>query len=88
MNHPKTIDAISAAWLTEIRRAADVVRQPFVRAVDISPIRQGAGFLVQPGADPKERAALMRLLVDSLDAESEEGPTKPGGRRSSAASQS
>ena len=45
MNHPRTIDAISVAWVTEILRGAGVVRQSSVRAVDIRPIGQGVGFL-------------------------------------------
>ena len=45
MKHPRTIDEISAAWVTDILRGADVVRRATVRAVDIRPIGQGVGFL-------------------------------------------
>ena len=38
--------------------------------------------------DPEERATLMRLLVDTLDAESEEGAEEAGGVRLSAESAS
>jgi aminoglycoside phosphotransferase (APT) family kinase protein len=45
MKHPKTIEEISAPWVTEILRGADVLRQSAVLAVDVRAVGQGVGFL-------------------------------------------
>jgi hypothetical protein len=45
MKHPKTIEEISAPWLTEVLRGADVLRQSAVLAVDVRAVGHGVGFL-------------------------------------------
>src|SRR5262249_46922399 len=45
MEHPKTIEDINAAWLTEVLRGADVLRRSAVLAVDVRAVGQGVGFL-------------------------------------------
>jgi hypothetical protein len=45
VEHPKTIEGISAPWLTEVLRDAGVLRRATVRAVDVRAIGEGVGFL-------------------------------------------
>ena len=45
MQHPKTIETISAGWLTEVLRAAGVLERATVRAVEVQAIGEGVGFL-------------------------------------------
>lgn len=45
MTHPKTIEDISAPWMTEVLRGAGVLRRATVRAVEVHAIGQGVGFL-------------------------------------------
>src|SRR6516165_6193409 len=45
MRYPRTIEEISAQWMTEVLRDADILRRAAVRAVDVRPIGQGVGFL-------------------------------------------
>jgi hypothetical protein len=45
MKHPKTVEDISALWMTDVLRGAGVLRRATVRAVDVHAIGQGVGFL-------------------------------------------
>jgi hypothetical protein len=45
MKHPKTIEEISAPWMTDVLRGAGILRRATVRAVDVHAIGQGVGFL-------------------------------------------
>jgi len=45
MNHPRTIEGISAPWLTDVLRGASILRRASVRAVDVRAIGEGLGFL-------------------------------------------
>jgi hypothetical protein len=45
MKHPKTIEEITAPWLTEVLRGAGMLRKGSVRAVKVQAIGQGVGFL-------------------------------------------
>src|SRR5262245_58019940 len=45
MKHPKTIEEISAPWLTDVLRGAGILRRATVRAVEVHAIGQGVGFL-------------------------------------------
>jgi hypothetical protein len=45
MKHPRTIEEISAPWLTDVLRGAGILRRATVRAVDVHAIGQGVGFL-------------------------------------------
>src|SRR5262245_44216404 len=45
MNHPRTIEEISAPWLTDVLRGAGILRRTTVRAVDVCAIGEGLGFL-------------------------------------------
>ena len=45
MSHPRTIEEISAPWLTDVLRGAGILRRVIVRAVDIQAIGEGLGFL-------------------------------------------
>ena len=45
MKHPKTIDDISAPWMTDVLRGAGILGRARVRAVDVHAIGQGVGFL-------------------------------------------
>src|SRR5262245_42564238 len=45
MNHPQTIEEISAPWMTDVLRGAGILRRATVRAVDVHAIGQGVGFL-------------------------------------------
>lgn len=45
MKHPKTIEEITAPWLTDVLRGASILRRASVRSVDIHAIGQGVGFL-------------------------------------------
>jgi len=45
VTHPRTIDEISAPWVTEILRGVGVLRESAVVAVDVRAIGQGIGFL-------------------------------------------
>jgi aminoglycoside/choline kinase family phosphotransferase len=45
MQHPRTIEEVSAPWVTEVLRHAGVLRQSAVRAVDVRAVGQGVGFL-------------------------------------------
>src|SRR5262245_43115270 len=45
MTHPKTINEISAPWLTSVLRDAGVLRRATIRAVDVRAIGEGVGFL-------------------------------------------
>lgn len=45
MKHPKTIEEISAPWMTEVLRGAGILRRATVDAVDVHAIGQGLGFL-------------------------------------------
>jgi aminoglycoside phosphotransferase (APT) family kinase protein len=45
MKHPKTIEDISAPWMTEVLRGAGILRGATVRAVEVHAIGQGIGFL-------------------------------------------
>ena len=45
MKHPKTIEEISAPWMTDVLRGAGILRRATVLAVDVHAIGQGVGFL-------------------------------------------
>src|SRR5262249_31819399 len=45
VKHPKTVEDISAPWMTEVLRGAGMLRRATVRAVDVHAIGQGVGFL-------------------------------------------
>src|SRR5215475_9430212 len=45
MKHPKTIEDISALWMTDVLRGAGILRRATVSAVDVQAIGQGLGFL-------------------------------------------
>src|SRR5262245_26855169 len=45
MKHPKTIEEISAPWMTEVLRGAGILRRATVDAVNVRAIGQGLGFL-------------------------------------------
>ena len=45
MKHPKTIEEISAPWMTDVLRGAGILRRATVHAVDVHAIGQGLGFL-------------------------------------------
>jgi aminoglycoside phosphotransferase (APT) family kinase protein len=45
MKHPKTMEEISAPWMTDVLRGAGILRRATVRAVDVQAIGQGVGFL-------------------------------------------
>src|SRR5215813_1771821 len=45
MNHPRTIEGISAPWLTDVLRGAGILRRATFRAVDVHAIGEGLGFL-------------------------------------------
>jgi aminoglycoside phosphotransferase (APT) family kinase protein len=45
MNHPRTIEGISAPWLNDVLRGAGILRRARVRAVDVRAIGEGLGFL-------------------------------------------
>jgi hypothetical protein len=68
MKHPKTIEDITAPWMTEVLRGAGVLRRAAVRAVDIHAIGQGVGFLsgrarVTIGYDQAEEGAPATVVV-------------------------
>jgi aminoglycoside phosphotransferase (APT) family kinase protein len=45
MKHPKTIEDISASWMTEVLRGAGILHRAAIRAVEVHAIGQGVGFL-------------------------------------------
>src|SRR5262245_30847412 len=45
MKHPKTIEEISAPWLSEVLRSGGILKRATVRAVTVQAIGQGVGFL-------------------------------------------
>ena len=45
MKHPKTIEQVSAPWMTDVLRGAGILRRATVRAVDVHAIGEGLGFL-------------------------------------------
>jgi hypothetical protein len=45
VKHPKTIEEISAPWMTDVLRGAGILRRATVLAVDVHAIGQGVGFL-------------------------------------------
>lgn len=45
MKHPKTIDEITAPWLTDVLRDSGILRRATVRAVEVQAIGVGVGFL-------------------------------------------
>jgi aminoglycoside phosphotransferase (APT) family kinase protein len=68
MKHPKTIEDITAAWLTDVLREAGVLRRAIVRTVDVNAIGQGVGFLsgrarVGIGYDRLEEGAPASVVV-------------------------
>jgi len=65
MNHPGTIEGITAPWLTDVLRGAGILRRASVRAVDVRSIGEGLGFLsgrarVTISYDQTEEGALPR----------------------------
>jgi aminoglycoside phosphotransferase (APT) family kinase protein len=77
MKHPKTIEDISALWMTEVLRSAGILRRARVRAVDVHAIGQGVGFLsgrarVTIRYDQVEEGAPASVVV-KLPASSKEG---------------
>src|SRR5262245_2405227 len=45
MKHPKTIEEISAPWMTDVLRGAGILGRARVKAVDVRAIGQGVGYL-------------------------------------------
>src|SRR5262245_23569686 len=45
MKHPRTIEEISAPWMTEVLRGAGILQRATVREVDVHAIGEGVGFL-------------------------------------------
>ena len=45
VKHPKTIEDISALWMTDVLRGAGILRRATVSGVDVQAIGQGLGFL-------------------------------------------
>ncbi len=45
MEHPRTIEDITAPWVTAVLRGTGVLRQSAVRAVDVRAVGQGVGLL-------------------------------------------
>ena len=45
MKHPKTIEEISAPWMTDVLHSTGILRRATVHAVDVHAIGQGVGFL-------------------------------------------
>lgn len=45
MKHPKTIEDITAPWLSEVLRGAGILRRATIQAVRVEAIGQGVGFL-------------------------------------------
>jgi hypothetical protein len=68
MEHPKTIEDITAPWVTEVLRGAGVLRQSAVRAIDVRPVGQGVGFLsnrarVTLTSDPAEEEVPATVVI-------------------------
>src|SRR5262245_55376999 len=77
MKHPKTIEDISAPWMTDVLRSAGILRRATVRAVDVHAIGQGVGFLsgrarVSISYDQAEEGAPATVVV-KLPASIKEG---------------
>jgi hypothetical protein len=45
MKHPRTIEDISAPWMTEVLRSARILERATVREIDVHAIGEGIGFL-------------------------------------------
>src|SRR5262245_44946295 len=45
VKHPKTIEDISAPWLTDVLHSAGILRRATVHAVNVHAIGEGVGFL-------------------------------------------
>ena len=68
MKHPKTIEEITAPWLTEVLRGAGILRKGTVREVKVQGIGEGVGFLsgrarVTVTYDQVEDGAPAKLVV-------------------------
>jgi hypothetical protein len=77
MKHPKTIEDISAPWMSDVLRGAGVLRRATVRAVDVRAIGEGVGFLsgrarVAASYDRPEEGAPATVVV-KLPASVKEG---------------
>jgi hypothetical protein len=79
MKHPKSIDDISAPWMTDVLHGAGVLKKATVREVEVHAIGQGVGFLsgrarviisydqVEDGAPASVVVKLPASLKESVD---------------------